>query len=195
MTGSNDKKTPRRRDAEENRARIVAAAREVYASAGFDAPFDAIARQAGVGRATLYRNFPDRFALGAAIVEDGLAGLEALSAEQGERPEAFMVLLSASVEKYTETGALLPALIRGPSAPDLQALIPRVTRLLTAPLERARAAGLVREDLTVVDVIDVLTMLSAVVAGEGAGGAQDARIGRAFELLLHGLVPRPLGGR
>jgi hypothetical protein len=41
-----------------------------------------------------------------------------------------------------------------------------VTRLLTVPLRRARAAGLVRDDLTLADVIDVLAMVSAVVTGD-----------------------------
>lgn len=189
-----EKKPQRRRDAEENRARIVAAAREVYASAGFEAPFDAIARQAGVGRATLYRNFPDRFALGAAILEHDLASLEALAREYGERPEAFMALLSAIVERHAESHALMPALLRGPGAPDLQSLVRRVTRLLTVPLRRARAAGLIRDDLTLADVLDMLAMISAVVTGDASGRSRDRRVARALELLLHGLVPRePFG--
>jgi AcrR family transcriptional regulator len=185
----------RRRDAEENRARIVAAAREVFVSAGFDAPLDTIARRAGVGRATLYRNFPDRFALGAAILEHDLASLETFASEHGDRPDAFMALLSAIVERHTETHALVPALLRGPGAPDLQALVRRVTRLLTTPLRRARAAGLVRDDLTLADVIDVLAMISAVVAGDASIRSRRHRATRALELLLHGLVPRePAGG-
>ncbi|MDI1447484.1 TetR/AcrR family transcriptional regulator [Polyangium sp. 6x1] len=195
MTSLPEKKPARRRDAEENRARIVAAAREVYASAGFDAPFDAIARHAGVGRATLYRNFPDRFALGAAIIEDDLAALEAIARKHGDRPDTFMTLLTGMVERHTEAHALVPVLLREPGAPALQALVPRVTRLLTAPLERARAAGLVRADLTLTDVIDVLAMLAAVLADDGSGRSRHGRMARALELLVHGLVPRAAGAR
>lgn len=195
MVRPTEETPPRRRDAEENRARIVAAAREVFMSDGFDAPLDAIARRAGVGRATLYRNFPDRYALGAAIMEYDLTTLEALAREQRDRPDVLMILLSTIVEQHTETYALVPALLRGPSAPDLKALVPRVTRLFTAPLRRARAAGLVREDLTVADVIDVLAMVSAVVAGDASVRSRRQRAARALELLLHGLVPRaPAGG-
>lgn len=165
MVRSTEDAPVRRRDAEENRARIVTAAREVFAADGFDAPLDAIARRAGVGRATLYRNFPDRYALGAAIFEDNLASLEALARKQKDDPDAFTTLLRAMVEQQTEVHALVPALLGAPSAPDIQALIRRVTRLISIPLRRARGAGLVRADLALSDVLDALAMISAVVTG------------------------------
>ena len=195
MAGPTEETPARRRDAEENRARIIAAAREVFMSAGFDAPLDAIARRAGVGRATLYRNFADRFALGTAIVEDDLAALEALAREHLDEPDVLMRLLSTIVEQHIETYALVPALLRGSSGPDLQALVPRVTRLFKVPLRRARAAALVRDDVTVADVIDVLAMVSAVVAGDTSIRAQRRRAARALDLLLHGLVPRESKGK
>jgi AcrR family transcriptional regulator len=51
---------PLRADAERNRERILAAAREVFAERGLDAPLEGIAERAGVGQATLYRRFPRR---------------------------------------------------------------------------------------------------------------------------------------
>lgn len=180
----------RRRDAEANRARIVAAAREVFASSGFDAPLDAIARRAGVGRATLYRNFADRYTLGAAIFEHNLAALEALAREHRDRPDAFMTLLTAIVEQQIEAHALVPALLHGPSASDLQALVRRVTRLLTAPLRHARAAGRVRPDLTLPGVLDLLAMISAVVTANEPIRSRRRRALRALALLVHGIVPR-----
>ncbi|MBL8974439.1 MAG: TetR/AcrR family transcriptional regulator [Myxococcales bacterium] len=180
----------RRRDAEENRARIVAAAREVFATAGFAAPLDAIARRAGVGRATLYRNFPDRFALGAAIFEANLVALEALARELRGRADAFMTLLAAIVEQQIEGHALVPALLRGPGVRDLQALALRVMRLLAAPLRRARTAGAIRRDLTPADVLASLAMISAVVADDASVASRRRRATRALDLLIHGLAPR-----
>ena len=191
VTLSIEETPARRRDAEENRARIIAAAREVFLVAGFDAPLDAIARRAGVGRATLYRNFPDRYALGAAIITSGLGVLEQLALEKGDRPDGLTTLLLAIVEDHTETYALVPPLLHGPSGPELHALAPRVMRLFTVPLDNARAAGLVRDDLTVADVIDMLAMVASVVAGEASAYTRRQRASRAFELLLHGIVPRP----
>ena len=58
------RKAPRpRADAQRNRERIVTAAREMFVEFGPDVPLDEVARRAGVGNATVYRNFPDRDAL------------------------------------------------------------------------------------------------------------------------------------
>ena len=79
MARSTKEDTLRRRDARENHERLIEAARRVFASSGFEASLAAIASEAGVGRATLYRNFPDKFALVAAIFEDNLVALETLA--------------------------------------------------------------------------------------------------------------------
>lgn len=49
-----------RADAVRNRERILTAAREAFVEFGSAAPFDEVARRAGIGNATLYRHFPDR---------------------------------------------------------------------------------------------------------------------------------------
>lgn len=180
----------RRRDAEENRARIIEAAREVFASAGFDTPLGAIAEHAGVGRATLYRNFPDRFALAAAIFEDNLVALETLAQQHRNQPDALLILLAAMVEQQIEAHALVPALLTQASAPDLQALVRRTKTLLEAPLQAATAAGVVRRDLTLDDVLAVLAMVSGVVIGDALVSSRRQRALRALDLLIHGLVPR-----
>jgi AcrR family transcriptional regulator len=69
-----------RADAERNRLAVVAAARAVFGERGLDAPLDEIARRAGVGNATLYRRFPSRHQLVAAVfaqtLRDVLATME-----------------------------------------------------------------------------------------------------------------------
>ena len=59
--------TPLRKDAQRNREAILAAARELFAESA-DVPMYEIARRAGVGQATLYRNFPDRRNLAASLL-------------------------------------------------------------------------------------------------------------------------------
>src|SRR5690349_22550187 len=61
-----------RADARENRARVLAVARQLVATRGLDVPMAAIARRAGVGVATLYRRFPTREALITEVFSDQL---------------------------------------------------------------------------------------------------------------------------
>ena len=63
----------KRRDAVANAARVVAAAAEVFAERGLDAPIPEIAKRAGVGKATVYRNFPTKADLVMAIALDRMA--------------------------------------------------------------------------------------------------------------------------
>ena len=61
---------PLRRDAQRNRDAIIEAARQVFCDHGLEAALEQIARQAGVGIATLYRHFPNRAALLDAVLAD-----------------------------------------------------------------------------------------------------------------------------
>ncbi|ABK75403.1 TetR/AcrR family transcriptional regulator [Mycolicibacterium smegmatis] len=69
----------RRADAQRNRDAILRAAREAFETDGIFAPLDSIATAAGVGNATLYRNFPTRDDLLRAVLEDGVAEMVAES--------------------------------------------------------------------------------------------------------------------
>ena len=66
---------PLRADAQRNRDAILAAAHEVFDRDGIFAPLDTIATAAGVGNATLYRNFPTRDDLLAAVMQDSVRAL------------------------------------------------------------------------------------------------------------------------
>jgi AcrR family transcriptional regulator len=65
----------RRADAQRNHDLLLAAAREVFAERGADAPLDDIARRAGIGNATMYRHFPTRRELIIAVYADEVAAL------------------------------------------------------------------------------------------------------------------------
>ena len=70
-----DQARPLRADARRNRDAILSAARELFDSDGILTPIDCIATVAGVGNATLYRNFPTRNDLLAAVIESTVADL------------------------------------------------------------------------------------------------------------------------
>lgn len=71
------RKQSKRRDATENRARLIDASREVFGTLGPDAPLEEVARVAGVSRTTLHRNFGSREELAAAVFETNLLAHEA----------------------------------------------------------------------------------------------------------------------
>lgn len=181
---------PQRKDAARNRERILEAARSLFAREGFDVPFDAIAQTAGVGRATLYRNFADKFALGAAIFDDNLRALEAFARRREPEP-TFEALIDAVIEQQVQCHALVPALLSAPGATDMDTLAERMTHLLEGPLRAARARGEVREDLRTMDVLGVLAMISAVMIPTATERVRRARAKRALELVLDGVRPRP----
>jgi AcrR family transcriptional regulator len=107
------------RAAARNRAALVAAAREVFAEQGLDAPLSAVARRAGVGQGSLYRHFTDRVALASAVLDEnvrqieqvaeapgaGLAGLLGVITWQLTRSTAFVDLLRGDEEYVRELGA------------------------------------------------------------------------------------------
>src|SRR6266545_985305 len=82
-----------RADAQQNRDRIIAAARDAFVELGAGAPLEEVSRRAGTGIATLYRRFPDRHALMRAVVVDALerTAEEARLATE-EEPDAFAAL-------------------------------------------------------------------------------------------------------
>ena len=65
-----------------------------------------VARRAGVGQATLYRNFPDRPSLAAALVAEHMERSERLAIEHAEDPDAFFILLRGIVESVARFHSL-----------------------------------------------------------------------------------------
>ena len=78
-----------RQDAERNRRKLLDTARIVFAQRGLDAPLNEIARQAGIGNATLYRHFPTRDELIAAVFEELLRELLEVSKRALAEPDAW----------------------------------------------------------------------------------------------------------
>ena len=92
-----------RRDAQRNRAAILDAARAAFAEAGLEAPMDAIAKSAGIGAGTLYRHFPTRDDLVAAVLEDHRVDLDERArelAEQGLAPAESLERWLDSLEDW-----------------------------------------------------------------------------------------------
>jgi AcrR family transcriptional regulator len=147
---------PLRADAERNRARILAAASEVFAERGLDASLDDIAAHAGVGVGTVYRRFPDKDALIDALFEDKIDRAVALadtSLEIEDPWEGFTTFMRGMCRMQAQDRGFKDALLlRGPGRERVAAarerIAPRAIKLLT----RAQEAGAVRADLGPFDV-------------------------------------------
>lgn len=145
-TGTAPRRTPRpRADALRNRERIVAAAREMFVEFGPDVPLDEVARRAGVGNATLYRNFPDRAALTHEVVLSVTSRTtdraDEAAAEEADPFAALSRFVHAAADE--RVGALCPMLSGGfdKDHPELLAERRRLEEAVEGLVARAMSAG------------------------------------------------------
>ena len=147
---------PLRADAERNRARILAAAAEVFADRGLDVSLDEIAAHAGVGVGTVYRRFPDKDALIDALFEDKIDRAVELAdaALEIEDPwEAFTTFLRGMCRMQAQDRGFKDALLlRGPGRERVAAARERIAPRAMKLLARAQESGAVRADLGAFDV-------------------------------------------
>jgi AcrR family transcriptional regulator len=178
-----------RKDARRNHEAILAAARELFAERG-DVPMYEVARRAGVGQATLYRNFPDRRNLVAALLEEHTQRAELLVAEHEGDPDAFFVLLRDIVETMASTHAL-GELAREDACVGsvLERRRQRIAELIQEPLRAAKTAGALRRDVTIDDVFLVVSMIKGAVDKADSPAARARAASRALALVLEGLAP------
>ncbi|MGI5456411.1 TetR/AcrR family transcriptional regulator [Streptomyces sp. CA-249302] len=190
---------PLRRDARRNRGLLVAAAHEVFAELGLEAPFDVIARRAGVGNATLYRHFPTRAALVDAVFRDQLGGTTAAGELARTAPDAWTGLnvylraVFGTLAADRGTNDLMTTRIQGVEA--LDSVHAHNRRTLEILLERGREEGTVRADVSTEDVLFGLAALGRAVPALTAATTPDAWQ-RPLALFLDSLrrAPVPLPG-
>ncbi|AWW39091.1 MULTISPECIES: TetR/AcrR family transcriptional regulator [Streptomyces] len=179
-----------RADALRNRERIVTAAREMFVELGPDVPLDEIARRAGVGNATVYRNFPDRDALVREVVcsvmdRTARAAEDAL-AETGDAFEALERFVHTAADERISALCPMFAGTFDEHHPDLEAVRTRVERLVQEIMDRAKAAGQLRSDVGFGDLMLVAAQLSRPPAGAACLSA-DRFVHRHLQLFLDGL--------
>ena len=146
---------PKRADALRNRERVVAAAAKVFAERGIEASVPEVAARAGVGKATVYRSFPSKEHLIAAVLLDRMDEFERRARELLEEPDAFASLTELMTEKAAEHCAdrTLASAIQAAAAPDLLAEARlRMWDAVDALLDRAKEQGTVRAGATAQDL-------------------------------------------
>jgi AcrR family transcriptional regulator len=187
---------PLRRDAQLNRQRILEAAREVFAVRGLAATLDDVAHQAGVGIGTVYRRFPTKEALVEAALEDRLAEFAgaaeaALSAPTGW--EGFVTFLRVVADMHAaDRGLRDVALGAGFGLRHHERIGERMEPLVRQLLERARAEGSLRPDVTAEDLSPLLMMISELA--HHSHRVRPDLYGRYLQLIIDGLRCSPAAG-
>jgi len=182
---------PLRADALRNEDAVLEAAKEVFATSGVDAPVREIATRAGVGVATLYRRFPNRSDLVAAVFrrEVDACAMDATALASEYPPgEALALWLKRYTQFIATKKGLAAALHSGdPAFETLPAYFrAKFEPALASLLNAAAIAGEVRSD---VEPYDLLRAIGSLAAASGEDGA--AHTERMLNLLVDGLRQLP----
>ena len=178
---------PQRADAARNRARVLEVAYDTFAAEGLSVPIDEVARRAGVGAGTVYRHFPTKEALFAAVIQDRMQRLidDGYSLLESDGPgEALFTFLRSVVLQWGATNRGLADALAGfgidiaSAAPDAEEAF---LALLGELLRAAQEAGTARKDL---DAREVKTILVGCLAMEAYNSALADRV---TEVVVDGL--------
>lgn len=180
---------PKRADARRNYEKVLAAAREAFAEGGESTSLEEIARRAGVGIGTLYRNFPNRQALLEALYVEEVEAM-ARSAAELETADPWEALNAwfGRFTAYIGTKRALAAELQNYLDPDAELFKACRTTLFDSGeplLKRAQEAGVVRPDVTIADVIQMVVGIAKIPSG-------DMKVNeRILQIAIDGLRSRP----
>ncbi|HWF30088.1 MAG TPA: helix-turn-helix domain-containing protein, partial [Mycobacterium sp.] len=167
-----------RADAARNRARVLEVAYETFAAEGLSVPIDEIARRARVGAGTVYRHFPTKEALFAAVIENRMqqAAAEGHALLKSEPPgEAIFAFLRSIVLQWGATDRGLVDALAGFGI-DIACVAPHAEDAFLAALgellRAAQQAGTARQDIGVREVKALLVGCQAMEAYNAAAAEQ-----------------------
>jgi AcrR family transcriptional regulator len=190
ISGVNTETRPLRADAERNRKRLLDAAAAVFAEHGLEASTAEIARRAGVGQGTVFRRFPTKDDLVAAIVVDRLHEItDTARALLADPPAegAVLAFMSELAQTHVRDRGLVEAVngTRALADPAVHDAHGELMDVLEEIVKTDREAGLVREDLGAFDVM----ALGKAVASACEPGVVTAGWKRYLAVVAAGLKP------
>lgn len=183
-----------RADARRNREKVVAAAAAAFAESGLDAQVEDIARRAGVGVGTLYRHFPTKDVLVAALAEEHFERLaETVEAALEEGADDGWESFTATIWHIADTVAADVAwceIVGGhpTAAESASGGEHRLAAATSALLARAQESGAMRADVTFADISTIMCGFGHIAAAQRAGAALDWK--RYLAIALDGLRAR-----
>ena len=182
---------PKRADARRNYEKVLAAAREAFAEGGESTALEEIARRAGVGIGTLYRHFPNRQALLEALYVDEVEEVcrSAAELDGGDPWEALESWFQRFISYVATKRALAAELVNylEQDAPLFQVCRSSLFEAGEPLLKRAQEAGVVRPDVNIGEVIQMVVGIAKIPASDPG---QNERI---LRVALDGLRYRPQG--
>ncbi|WP_331748390.1 helix-turn-helix domain-containing protein [Streptomyces sp. NBC_00648] len=187
-----DTERPLRADAQRNRDRILAAAVRVFTEEGLNAHFERIAKEAGVGTGTLYRNFPTREALIEAAYRNEVARLcDAVPELLAAMPphEALRTWMGRFVDYATAKLGMADALraVVASGGDPYGRSRDMIQDALTTLMEAGTDAGAFRSDIRPTDMFAAL----AGIALTSAAPDQRGQAERLLDLTMDGLTRLP----
>jgi AcrR family transcriptional regulator len=184
---------PLRKDAERNRRLILDAAMELFAQRGLGVTLNDIAHHAGVGVGTVYRRFPDKSQLIEELFEEKVDELVAVMERAVADPDPWhgvVSFLEGANELQSRDFALRDLVINTPDGLARSCAVrERLVPLGDELINRAKAAGQLREDIEPGDIAVIQLMLSSVI---GAARDTDPNLWRRYlAILIQGLRANP----
>lgn len=177
-----------RADAQDNRDRVLDAARALFSERGIDVPMREIARHADVGPATLYRRFPTRHALIEEVFSDERNACGGIVDEGVADPDPWRgfctVIERIFVLNARNQGFVDAFLAEHPDHPETARHRELLLRQLTGLARRAQAAGRLRADFVINDL--VLVLLAVRGLSVVASASREAAARRFATLAIDG---------
>ena len=164
----------------ENRRALIAAARDVFSTEGIGAPLSSVARRAGVGQGSLYRHFPDRIALAAAVFDENIGDLEVAVDDPGTTLDDLLTLV---LEQALVSTALIDTITAHPHDDRVAHLSERLGVLVERVVAREKSAGRLGGHVDVEDVVLAISMLAGVLTRSEP--ADRSAVGRRAWALFH----------
>lgn len=170
MSGMEAGTLPTRADAVRNRARVVAAAAAVFAERGVEAGVPEIAARAGVGKATVYRSFPTKEQLIAAVVIERVEDFERRTRERLGDADAWATLTELFVEgaeRQCADRAITAGMSGGIELPALVAARASLWEAVGLLMDSAKRQGRMRADARPADLRVLWAGTARLLAADG----------------------------
>jgi AcrR family transcriptional regulator len=164
---------PLRRDAQESRDKLIAAAQREFAARGVDASLEKIARDAGVSIGTLYRHFPSRLDLLVAAlrprIQEFLEGANK-AVEMDDPWDSFVQYLENLFRVQAGDRGFNDFLSRRfPGNAETERIHDQMCRHIEDVLTRAQKAGAARPDITLADIVNLIWSNGKMIGATSAG--------------------------